>query len=77
MAKKHTTRHEAETLRLIPLRRAAEQLGVSPWTLRRWTRQGRVTSVRLSNRLFIPESELRAVIQRNLRPATAADSMRI
>lgn len=56
--------------RLINLKDAAELAGVSPFTLRRWAKLGRVASVRLSPRAIrFRESDLAAMVRANVQPA--------
>jgi excisionase family DNA binding protein len=44
------------------LREAAASVGLSPWTLRAWIRQGKVAAVRLGRRVMIEPAELQRLI---------------
>jgi excisionase family DNA binding protein len=43
--------------------------GVSKWTWRRWSYDGKIASVKLGKRLLIPTSEIQRMIERGTRPA--------
>jgi len=45
---------------------AAYRLGVSPWSLRVWIRQGAIRATRLGRRVLIPESEIQRVVAEGL-----------
>ena len=45
------------------LREAAASVGLSPWTLRAWIRQGKVAAVRLGRRVMIEPEELHRMVQ--------------
>ena len=49
---------------LISVQEAARRLGMSYWTISRWTQEGRVPSVRLGRRRLIVESDLQTLIDR-------------
>jgi predicted site-specific integrase-resolvase len=52
------------------LKDAASRVGVSPFTLRRWARLGRVASVRLSARAIrFRERDLEALVKSSVVPA--------
>jgi excisionase family DNA binding protein len=55
-----------ESLRSIEY--AADILGLSPWTIRAWITQGKITSAKLGARRLIPQSELDRLIQESLVP---------
>jgi excisionase family DNA binding protein len=56
--------------RLRDLKEAAGRVGVSPFTLRRWARLGRVGVVRLSKRAIrFRDSDLEELVQAHLSPA--------
>jgi excisionase family DNA binding protein len=55
--------------RLISIEDAAGRLGLRPATLRLWSAQRKVASVRLGRRRLIPEMEIERLIQANLTPA--------
>jgi excisionase family DNA binding protein len=48
---------------------AAAQLHLSPWTVRRWARAGRLPSVKLGRKVLFLEAALAAVITAATRPA--------
>jgi excisionase family DNA binding protein len=41
---------------------AAELLGISPWTVRAWIREGKLVPVRLGRRVLLTEEELERLI---------------
>jgi excisionase family DNA binding protein len=49
--------------RLIGLNEAGRLLGLSYWTLREMTRDGRLPFVRIGRRLMVSESQLRRFVQ--------------
>lgn len=49
---------DAPVGRLVPLNRAAEALGISPWTIRHWCLSGRVRYHRIGRRLLLSEQEI-------------------
>jgi len=55
--------------RLLPLKEAAERLGVSLRTLEDWIYDKRITTVKLGRCRRIKESTLDAIIETNTRPA--------
>jgi predicted site-specific integrase-resolvase len=56
--------------KLLDLKGAAGRIGVSPFTLRRWSRLGRVASVRLSARTIrFRETDLDALVRASIAPA--------
>ncbi|MBM4356005.1 MAG: helix-turn-helix domain-containing protein [Deltaproteobacteria bacterium] len=63
--------------RLLTLKQAAAQLGVSWWTLGRWARQGRFRTVRLGSRRLVPESELSRLVESNMTEASAPAELRM
>ena len=54
----------------IGLREAAASVGLSPWTLRAWIRQGKLAAVRLGRRVLIEPSELQRLIEAGRKAAT-------
>jgi excisionase family DNA binding protein len=54
--------------RLMSVRTAAEELGVSVWTLRAWAYSGRIGSHKVGNRLMIAPSEIDRIIGESERP---------
>lgn len=57
--------------RLLGLDEAAEKLGVSMWTLRRWVWARKIPSVRLGRRVLLRHADLEALIVAGLRDADA------
>jgi excisionase family DNA binding protein len=59
--------------RLMSIKDAAAILAISPWTVRAWVTQGKITSAKLGARRLIPESEVNRLLaeatvqRRNLR----------
>ena len=49
---------------LVPIDKAAELLGISPWTVRRYLQDNKLRGVRIGRRRLIEESELRRIIER-------------
>jgi excisionase family DNA binding protein len=47
---------------LVSVEAAAVKLGLSPWTLRRWICDRKITSCRLGTRRLIPSSEIARII---------------
>lgn len=43
---------------LLSIDKAAEKLGLSPWTLRLYLRQGKLRPVRIGRRVLLEEAEL-------------------
>jgi len=48
--------------RLVSIKDAAEILAISPWTLRAWITQGKISSAKLGARRLIPESEINRLL---------------
>ena len=48
--------------RLVSIKDAAAILAISPWTVRAWIVQGRITSAKLGARRLIPESEINRLL---------------
>jgi excisionase family DNA binding protein len=57
---------------LHPIKLAAQQLGISVWTLRKKAYEGDVASVKIGAKLLIPESEIERLIQEGMRPRRLA-----
>lgn len=47
----------------LGLKEAAAMVGLSPWTLRHWIKQGRLRSVRLGRRVLIEPGELERLVE--------------
>ena len=54
----------------LGLKEAAAAIGLSPWTLRHWIKQGRVRSVRLGRRVLVEPAELQRMVQAGRTGAT-------
>jgi excisionase family DNA binding protein len=48
---------------LVPIQKAAELLGISPWTVRKYVHDKKLRSVRIGRRRLIEETELRRIVQ--------------
>jgi len=48
--------------RLVSIKAAAEILAISPWTVRAWVTQGKISSAKLGARRLIPESEINRLL---------------
>jgi excisionase family DNA binding protein len=57
---------------LHPVKQAAQQLGVSIWTLRKKAYVGDIASVKIGTKLLIPESEIERLIREGTRPRRIA-----
>jgi excisionase family DNA binding protein len=47
----------------LGLKEAAAAVGLSPWTLRGWIRQGKLRSVRLGRRVMVEPAELKRLVE--------------
>jgi excisionase family DNA binding protein len=47
---------------LVPIHEAAELLGISPWTVRKYIHGQKLRTVRIGRRVLIEQSELRRII---------------
>ena len=56
---------------LLGVAEAEALTGVSRWTWRRWSYDGKITSVKLGKRLLIPSSEIQRLVAENTRPRLA------
>jgi len=54
--------------RLVSIKDAAAILAISPWTVRAWITQGKITSAKLGARRLVPESELKRLLAEALTP---------
>jgi excisionase family DNA binding protein len=48
---------------LVPIDRAAQLLGISSWTVRKFLRVGKIKSVHIGRRVLIEQSELRRIVE--------------
>jgi excisionase family DNA binding protein len=55
--------------RLLSVGETAARFGVSPWTVRDWIAQRKLTRVKIGRRVLVPESEIERVIERGTQPA--------
>ncbi len=59
--------------RHLSIEAAADEIGVSPWTLRSWVRARRIGCVRAGRRVLIPVAEVEAFLDRHRIPARDAE----
>lgn len=57
---------------LVPVKNAAQRLGISIWTLRKKAYIGKIRSVKIGAKLLIPESEIERLITEGMRPRRAS-----
>ncbi len=57
--------------RLLSIVIVAEHLGVSPWTIRVWIKQGKLGSTKLGTRRLVPQSEVMRFVASSFTPAIA------
>jgi excisionase family DNA binding protein len=50
----------------LKIEEAAERLGHTHWTLRRWAREGRMKYLRLGRRLYVPTAEIDRLLSEGL-----------
>ena len=55
------------TANLYPVKKGAERLGISVWTLRKKAYEGEVVSVKIGAKLLIPESEIERLVREGTR----------
>ena len=48
---------------LVPIQKAAELLGISPWTVRKYIHGNKLRTVRIGRRVLIEQSELRRIVE--------------
>ncbi len=58
---------------LMGIDKAAELLGISPWTVRGYIREGRLRPVRLGRRVLLTESELERLVAEGQKQAEAVE----
>jgi excisionase family DNA binding protein len=56
--------------RLVSINDAASILAISPWTVRAWITQGKITSAKLGARRLIPESEINRLLTEAIKQRT-------
>jgi len=61
-----------QEVKLLSVAEAEIQTGVSRWTWRRWSYDGKIASVKLGKRLLIPTAEVERMICAGTRPAVTA-----
>jgi excisionase family DNA binding protein len=54
----------------VPVDVLADRLGVSPWTVRTWLRQGRVPFVKLGRRVLVRVEDVETLLAQHTKPAT-------
>lgn len=70
-------RKGAEFGRLLSLPEVAVRTSLSLATIRRWAAQRRFMTVKLGRRVLVPESEVEALIRRNVVEPTAPEELQI
>ena len=55
--------------KLVTIAEAADRLGLSAWTVRRWASSRRIRSFKLGRRRMLAEEDLRALVAAGERPA--------
>ena len=53
---------------LVPIDKAAELLGISPWTVRKYIRSKKVETVRIGRRVLIEQAEIRRIVEQGRSP---------
>jgi excisionase family DNA binding protein len=61
---------ETRITQTIAVDALAVRLGVSPWTVRTWLRQGRVPFFKIGRRVLIKAEDVEALLDANYKPAT-------
>lgn len=60
--------------RMFSVESAAKLLAVSPWTIRKWICEGRISSCKLGSRRVIPQSEINRFIAKSIDQSTNTGS---
>lgn len=71
MGKTNISVTDANQERVYSIDTAAELLAVSPWTIRKWVADRKITSAKLGARRVIPASEIKRIITESLVERTA------
>jgi excisionase family DNA binding protein len=58
---------------LLSIERAAQVLGISPWTVRRYIATRKIRPVRIGRRVLLEESELQRIVENGRMEATATE----
>ena len=48
---------------LVPIQKAAELLGISPWTVRKYIHWNKLRTVRIGRRVLIEQSEISRIVE--------------
>jgi excisionase family DNA binding protein len=59
-----------EITRTATVETVADRLGVSPWTVRSWIRQGRIPFAKVGKRVLVRVDDIEALLAQNTKPAT-------
>lgn len=59
---------------LLNCEKAAELLGISPWTVRKWLSENKLRAVRLGRRVLIEPAEVRRLIEQGRDSVPTHDS---
>ena len=62
----------ASGARLIGVQQAADQLGLSVWTIRFWAYNGKISSHKLGSKLMVSTAEIDRIVAESERPRVAA-----
>jgi excisionase family DNA binding protein len=54
----------------LGLKEAAEAVGLSHWTIRKYIREGKLRAVRLGKRVLVEPSELQRLVEQGRKAAT-------
>lgn len=57
--------------RLLSIEAAADLLAASPWTIRKWIQEGKISSNKIGARRLVPLSEVQRIISESAVPAVA------
>lgn len=61
---------DANIARVYSIEIAAEMLAISPWTVRKWIADKKITSCKIGSRRVIPASEIKRIINESIEERT-------